>query len=130
MKSTKHQQRDAELRRRVSDVWLPKDVLDTLRELTHGTSRNYAEVDASILNIPQERAVQLHQLLKSAKDGKEGATLSLSYLDMIDLEQICLYAQRFGEDLVDVKEPGLSQDEIIALSKKLAHYRQTAFPED
>jgi hypothetical protein len=114
------------LRARQADVWLPTDVFDKIRSLTRGAGAHYHHVDPSILNIPENRVKELQAALEAAKPVKDGVTAHLSYLDMIELEQVSRYAERFLDDYGDT---GVKLKELAPLTAKLEQYRKAAFPE-
>ncbi len=126
MKGNELKKRMDELRAKQADVWLPSDVFEKIRGLTRGAATRYAQVDPSILNIPEKRVKELQKTLDGAKPVKDGVSLHLSYLDMIELEQVCRYAERFLDDYGDT---GVKQKEVAALTAKLEQYRKAAFPE-
>jgi hypothetical protein len=113
------------LRERQADVWLPAHVFNRLRDFVRGADQNYKQVDASILLLPEKRVKELRALLDGAPAQKDGATIHMSYLDMIELEQVSRYAESFPEDYSGNMKP----KDIMAFTEKLGEYRKAAFPD-
>jgi hypothetical protein len=114
------------LRAKQADVWLPTDVFDKIRSLTNGAAAHYNHVDPSILNVTDRRVKELKETLDAAKPVKDGVSAHFSYLDMMELEQVARYAERFLDDYGDT---GVKQKELAPLTSKLEQYRKAAFPE-
>lgn len=127
MKRQELRKRMEELRARQADVWLPTDIFDPLCRLVRGAGSHYKNIDVSILDLTAKRLAELRGLLDAAKPVKDGVSLHLSSLDMMELRQVSGYAERF---LLDYGDTGLTQNDVIALTAKLDKCRKSAFPDD
>lgn len=120
----------ARLKNEITDLSLPADLHGKVLRVLGQTLRHFEDIDPYILGIEDTRLEELLQLLNE-NDGtaSDRVMLRLSHLDIFDLERVLLCAEGYHRELGGAQDLKMDADELSALTRKIAEYRRTAFPE-
>lgn len=128
MTEDQYQARIAYLKGQVAPVAFPKDVYDKIRWLVAQAVEHFDDIDPVIFDIEEDRVQAIHKTLAAATPGGAAQEVTLSLLDMFDLERLSLLAERDVSEFTGGKPAPWNKQEIAALTAALENLRKSFFP--
>ncbi len=124
MTEEQYQARIAFLKGQVAEVAFPRDVYDKITWLVGQAAAHFGDIDPVMFDIEEDRVKSINAALNAAAQ----ARVTLSLLDMFDLERLSLLAERDISAFTGGKPSPWNKKEAIALTAALETLRKTFFP--
>ncbi len=124
MTEEQYQARIAFLKGQVAKVAFPRDVFDKIKWLVGQAATHFDDIDPVMFDLAEDRVKSIHAALNAAAE----ARVTLSLLDMFDLERLSLVAERDISAFTGGKPAPWNKQEIVALTAALETLRKTFFP--
>ena len=125
-----YQARIAYLRSQVAAVQLPRDVYDQISWLVRGMLRHYDDIDPVIFDLEDARVAEIEATLSNPAFTGDDRDVRLSLLDMFDLQNIVLLAERDLRPFAGDQPCSWTKGDMTALTAALDGIRKRDFPQE
>jgi hypothetical protein len=125
-----YQARIAYLKSQVAAVQLPRKVYDQVRWLVRGMLRHYDDIDPVIFDLEGARIEEIEAALSNPAYKGEDREVRLSLLDLFDLQNIGLLAERDLLPFAGAEPCNWTKEDMAALTAALDGIQKRDFPQE